>query len=238
MKERKGLIIGSIIILIIFITMLIKGDSSKSILVWIAALLTLFIYSFLYRDNIFYKFAEHLFVGVSVGYGISVYWQNAFIRKVFDPLFITKTYIVDGQFHLWPLLAIVIPTLMGLLMLSIFTKKQAWLIRIPIAFVVGMSAGISVPSTFQAYIFEHTKNTLYITLSISSFIMIVGVITTLVYFFFSKEHKGLLGKTANIGIWFIMIAFGASFGYTVMARISLLIGRMNFLLYDWLGVIK
>ena len=68
--------------------------------------------------------------------------------------------------------------------------------------------------------------------------MILGVITTLVYFFFSKEHKGLLGKTASVGIWFIMIAFGASFVYTVMARISLLIGRMNFLLYDWLGVIK
>ena len=238
MKERIGLIIGSLIILIIFITMLIQGNPSKSILIWISAILTLAIYSFLYKDNVFYKFAEHLFVGVSVGYGISVYWQNSFIRLVFNPLFITKSYIVDGQFHLWPLLAIVIPTLMGLLMLSLFTKKQAWLIRIPIAFVVGASSGMSIPASFQAYIFEHTKNTLYVTLSISSFIMIVGVVTTLVYFFFSKEHKGLLGKTANLGIWFIMIAFGASFGYTVMARISLLIGRMNFLLHDWLGVIK
>ncbi|GAI60092.1 unnamed protein product, partial [marine sediment metagenome] len=68
MKERKGLIIGSVIILVIFIGMLIKGEPSKSIMVWIAAILTLSIYSFLYRDNIFYKFAEHLFVGVSVGY--------------------------------------------------------------------------------------------------------------------------------------------------------------------------
>jgi len=238
MKERKGLIIGSIIILIIFITMLIKGNPSGSILVWIAALLTLFIYSFLYKDNVFYKFAEHLFVGVSVGYGISVYWQNSFIRLVFDPLFITRTYIVNGHFHLWLFLAIIIPTLMGLLMLSIFTKKQGWLIRIPIAFVVGAGSGMSIPSTFQTYIFAHTQNTLFITLSISGFIMIVGVISTLVYFFFSKEHKGVLGKTANLGIWFIMIAFGASFGYTVMARISLLIGRMNFLLHDWLGLIK
>jgi hypothetical protein len=31
-----------------------------------------------------------------------------------------------------------------------------------------------------------------------------------------------------------MVAFGAAFGYTVMARISLLIGRMQFLLGDWL----
>jgi hypothetical protein len=36
----------------------------------------------------------------------------------------------------------------------------------------------------------------------------------------------------------LMISFGASFGYTVMARISLLIGRLEFLLKDWLHIIK
>ncbi|MCK4575532.1 hypothetical protein KAU34_03910, partial [candidate division WOR-3 bacterium] len=137
MKERKGLIIGSVIMIAIFVLMFIKGEPSKSIMVWIAAILTLSIYSFLYKDNVFYKFAEHLFVGVSVGYSVSVVWQNAFIRRVFDPLFITRTYIVNDKFSLYLFLGIVIPTLLGLLMLSIFTKKQAWLIRIPIAFVVG-----------------------------------------------------------------------------------------------------
>ncbi len=238
MRERKGLIIGSVILLVIFVIMLIKGNPSKSILVWVAAILTLSIYSFLYRDNIFYKFAEHLFVGVSMGYSISVVYQNAFIRRVFDPLFITRTYIIEGQFHMVPFLAILIPTLIGLLMISVFAKRYSWLIRIPISFVVGSYAGMSISPSFQANIFEQTQSTLYVILSVSGFIMIIGVITTLVYFFFSKEHKGLLGRTANVGIWFIMIAFGASFGYTVMARISLLIGRMNFLLYDWLGVIK
>lgn len=238
MRERKGLIIGSVILLIIFVIMFIKGDPSKNILVWVAAILTLSIYSFLYRDNVFYKFAEYLFVGVSMGYSISVVYQNAFIRRVFNPLFITRTYIVEGQFNIVPFLAILIPTLIGLLMLSVFTKRYSWLIRIPISFVVGSYAGMSISPSFQANIFEQTRSTLYVILSVSSLIMIIGVITTLVYFFFSKEHKGLLGKTANVGIWFIMIAFGASFGYTVMARISLLIGRMNFLLHDWLGVIK
>jgi MFS family permease len=238
MKERKGLIIGSIILFIIFVVMFITGEPSKSIMIWVAAILTLAIYSFLYRDNVFYKFAEHLFVGVSVGYSVSVVYQNSFIRRVFDPLFITRPYIVEGHFTIYPFLAILIPTLIGLLMLAVFSRKYSWLIRIPISFYIGTAAGLSVNPSFQTYIFEHTKNTLYVTLSVSSFIMIFGVITTLVYFFFSKEHKGFLGKTASIGIWFIMIAFGASFGYTVMARVSLLIGRMNFLLHDWLGVIK
>jgi hypothetical protein len=40
-----------------------------------------------------------------------------------------------------------------------------------------------------------------------------------------------------VGVWFLMIAFGASFGYTVMARVSLLIARVQFLLRDWLHVL-
>ena len=68
-------------------------------------------------------------------------------------------------------------------------------------------------------------------------VSIVGVITGIIYFFFSKEHKGIFGGFAKIGIWFLMIAFGASFGYTVMARISLLIGRVYFLLHNWLHII-
>jgi hypothetical protein len=34
-----------------------------------------------------------------------------------------------------------------------------------------------------------------------------------------------------------MITFGAGFGYTVMARISLLVGRFRFILGDWLGLL-
>jgi hypothetical protein len=64
-------------------------------------------------------------------------------------------------------------------------------------------------------------------------IVVLGVVSTLIYFYFSKEHVGVLGVTARVGIWFIMIAFGAHFGYTVMGRISLLIGRVYFLYHDW-----
>jgi ABC-type microcin C transport system permease subunit YejB len=69
-------------------------------------------------------------------------------------------------------------------------------------------------------------------------IIFFGVLTTLIYFYFSKEHTGLLGGTARVGIWFIMIAFGAHFGYTVMGRISLLIGQVQFILIDWLKLVK
>jgi len=69
-------------------------------------------------------------------------------------------------------------------------------------------------------------------------VILVGVIATISYFFFSAERKGVLKPVSYLGIIFIMVGFGASFGYTVMARISLFIGRLQFLLGDWLGLIK
>ena len=57
----------------------------KLIGVWIAAFLTLCIYSFLYRDNPFYRFAEHLFVGISVGYGIVLSIHQGLIPFAWTP---------------------------------------------------------------------------------------------------------------------------------------------------------
>jgi hypothetical protein len=64
----------------------------------------------------------------------------------------------------------------------------------------------------------------------SNLVVVSGVLAGLVYFFFSKEHTGALGRVSRYGIWILMISFGAAFGYTVMARISLLTGRMEFLM--------
>lgn len=71
----------------------------------------------------------------------------------------------------------------------------------------------------------------------NNFFVVVMVFSALIYFFFSMEHKGVVGRTATFGIWVIMVGFGASFGYTVMARVSLLIGRIQYLLGDWLHLV-
>ncbi len=64
----------------------------------------------------------------------------------------------------------------------------------------------------------------------SNLLLVVGLITSLLYFYFSREHRGALGVATRIGVWFLMISFGASFGFTVMSRVSLAIGRARFLL--------
>ena len=106
--------------------------------------------------------------------------------------------------------------------------------------MIGNTAGIYIISSLHGLIFPQVASTILsldtgngFAGTVLALLVVVGVISTLIYFYFSKEHTGLLGATARVGIWFIMIAFGAHFGYTVMGRISLLIGRAEFLYYEW-----
>lgn len=201
---------------------------------WVAAFLTLGIYSFLYRDNPWYKLSEAIFVGVSAGYWVVVlFWDNFYSKfwlgRVDDP-------------WLW------VGAVLGFLMLLRLVPKIGWISRWPLAFIVGATAGLWMMNYFASNIMAQVQNTIMplfgagYTASfgaiVGNIVIVVGTFSGLVYFFFSKAHTGAFGATARLGIWFIMITFGASFGYTVMSRMSLLIGRIDFLLTDWLGLVQ
>ena len=198
--------------------------------IWIAIALTLCIYSFLYKDNPFFRFAEHLFVGVSAGYLLAITFHTNFLPYIYNPL---KSAVTAGEYKEF---VVLIPAFLGLMMFSRFVPRYGWMVRWPFAFLMGYSAGVKIPVIMQADIFQQIRGTAEPFASadvwtiINSSLIMLGVICTLIYFFFSREHKGITGGLSEIGIIFLMIGFGASFGYTVMARVSLLIGRIDFLL--------
>jgi hypothetical protein len=223
--------------------------SAELIGTWVAAGLTLFCFSFLYKDNPFYKFSEHLYVGISAGYWTSMEYHNVFRPNLWDPLMrldlnILFSFPRVGFAFMWQSLILIIPFAFGILFFTRFTKNFAWLSRWSMALIIGIFAGIAIIgySTGDLILQIHanllplwTGNWLS---SFNNILLTLGVLASLIYFFFSKEHKGALGAGAKIGIWFLMISFGASFGYTVMSRMSLLIGRIYFIFGEWLRLIK
>lgn len=195
---------------------------------WLAATLTIAIFSFLYKDNPFYKLAEHIYVGVSAGFWVIYFW--AFDIK---PMLIDR-FITSIGIEKWILL---IPAILGVLMLTRWFPKIAWISRIPLSFTIGIGAGLGVTASIQGFLIPQIGATLLPLTTINNILLVIGVISTILYFYFSKEFKGVSNIFFRLGIIFIMVAFGASFGYTVMARISLLIGRIYFLLHNFLGII-
>ena len=82
---------------------------SEAFTVWIAAILTLMVYSYLLADNPLYRLAQHVFVGSSVGYAAVVVIHNVLRLRLADPL-------LDDPRANWPYL---VPLLLGLLLLSL-----------------------------------------------------------------------------------------------------------------------
>jgi len=209
--------------------------------VWIAALLTLGIFSFLYKDNPVYKLCEAIFVGTSAGYwAVTLFWDN--IHKILYEGLFPSDPSADPKYYLW------IGGILGFLMLLRLVPKIGWISRWPLAFIVGATAGLYMMLYFVSNAMNQVESTIAIprvgdTSVISwgevpgALIIAIGTAAGLVYFFFSKEHRGAFGVTARVGIWFLMVTFGASFGYTVMSRMSLLIDRMDFLFGAWLGLL-
>jgi hypothetical protein len=195
---------------------------------WVATGLSLFMYSFLYKDNPFFKLGEHLYVGVSVGYGLIITYYEVMVKKLYVPM------VQQGNWWL------IIPLLLGLLVLARFIPAISWLSRISFAFIVGFGSGTAIPRVISSFILQQVQGTLkplvvsgeggvtqFTFAGLNTLLILIGVVSVLFYFFFSIEHTGIVHRVARVGIYFLMVSFGAAFGYTVMARMSLLIGRFD-----------
>lgn len=267
----------------------------ETIGLWLAALLTLAIFSFLYRDNPFYKTAEHIFVGIS-----AAYWMTVGFWSTVVPNLLAKLFPWQIKFSLQPSLnldevlekneasswfgALVnyasangdglranwlqlcnfdffIPLVLGIMLLWRLSPKGGWISRWPLAFIIGTTAGLRLIAYLGADFVKQIDSTIVPLLvpiylpnlttgietfsfgdsfyaSMNNMIVVFGVLCGLIYFFFSLEHKGVVGVASRIGIYILMISFGGGFGYTVMGRVTLLSARFRFLVKDWLNLIS
>jgi len=220
--------------------------------IWIGVFLTLCMFSFLWRESGFYRFGEHLFVGVANGWSVAFMYNNVLVPNLIKPA--GDAFKEAGREGLsWALFnpfqdtnfIVILFGMIGCLYFTRFIPRISWMVRIPIGIFMGYYTGLSVPAYFQGTVLRQVGATILTPEKMTGFgegaiavLVFLGVICTIIYFFFSKEHKGFLKGASWVGIVFIMIGFGASFGFTVMARMSLAIGRFTFLLRDWLGLVQ
>jgi hypothetical protein len=135
----------------------------------------------------------------------------------------------------------------------IYSRRHAWMSRL----VVGLFFGFTAGQAFQRYAavqFPLIRSAVNVPLvnppevraagaywmtpvsaTLNNALFLVIVVCVMSYFFFSFEQKNkpVVQRAARLGRYLLMFAFGAMFGSTIMARMSLLIGRMDFLINDW-----
>ena len=219
--------------------------SSTWLQIILAGISTLAIFSFLIRENPFYRLFEHLFMGVATAVGIMATIKYFIVPDVIDPLFgLDVNSYPDGTLvapYNSANLLLLIPIAFGSLYYCILTKRFSWLAQV----VIGFSLGIGAGNAFKAVLNEmmpqlkDSFRPLYVSgdilASVSNLIFIVTLVCSMTYFFFTfkRSENGVIAKSAATGRYLMMCCFGAFFGATIMARMALLVERLDFLLHQF-----
>lgn len=197
----------------------------------LAALLTVMVLSRILGDNPFFRVAQYLFVGVSLGLGFVVAYQEvlrpAALRIASDPT--APTLIVYA-----------VPLALGLLLLPRITRRQrsSWLANIPLALIFGvgaaLAAGGAVAGTLIPQISANARGAGgSIEQIIGAIVLALGTIVVLCSFYFTVPQASGVGRLvrsgATIGHWILMIAFGFFFAGAVQTYLAALTERLRFL---------
>jgi hypothetical protein len=200
---------------------------SATVQTWMAAFFTLAIYTLvLYKDNKVFRFAETVMVAITAANSIVLTYHN-YLKPA-----VAVDIVQNGKYLQ------IIPLALGLMMYMRFVPKYSWVSRIPMGFWVGVGASYVLtrnPATFISQI----AATFMPLNTINNIVFVTGVVAVIVYFYFTVPlNKQPMRGASMLGRAFLLVAFGATFGSTVMSRVSALLGRLQFLLQDWLKVAK
>jgi hypothetical protein len=216
----------------------------------LAFVLTLMVFSYLLGDNPLFRVAQHLLVGLALGFAWIVAWHTIFLPRVLA---------LVGQDWQEAALYTVIPLVLGALLLLKGRGSGSRLSSLPLAYLFGVGAALALAGAIfgtlipqvratmlsfnpDDYLAKYPREDVWYPV-INAIFIVVGTVSTLVYFTFTaggesrvkRFRGGLVRFGAGVGRWFLMIVFGALFGSLVMSRISLLVERITFLI-DVLGL--
>lgn len=208
---------------------------------FIAAILTLMVFSYIFGDNALFKLATHIFVGVAVGYAIIIIWHQVFLPTVTTGNLITAL----PALILCLFLILKIPAGQG--------NTFSALGNITLAFVLGIGAALALGGALFGTLipqvtamtgislnpnhYPNTQQEVGLVIWLNNIIIVLGTIGTFFYFTFTVRSKGVLGGLregfvrfwAGMGRLMIIFTLGALFANTVSARVALLISRIQFL---------
>jgi hypothetical protein len=222
------------------------------------------LYTVLYKENKFYRFWEHIFVGLVAGYSLVALWKEILKTNWWDRMIGQQA--ADGnpaQPGYW-LYVFLLP--IGLMGYTIFSRKHNWISRIPIGIILGLYSGQQFLAWQNRYLPQvadsarpilptpgagffkpdaanlpaervaEINSHVYGSQALSNAIFVITLLSVVSYFLFSFDVRNkALARVTGLGRWLLMIGFGAIFGSTVMMRFTLLIDRMY---YIWIEFVK
>jgi len=189
---------------------------------WLAAFLTIGLFSWMWKENPWFRLVEHIYVGAALGV-LAIQGYQSVLDIAWKPA------TQQGKAILW------IPLFMGVLLFSRWSKKYMWVSRSSLCLLVGTTPAVSMNGAIKAQLTAQVAATMMKLNTVNNIIFVLITACATLYFVFTLPQKWAQ-PIIDLGKYGMMIAFGATFGNTVMSRISLFTGRLQFLLFTWLKI--
>ena len=208
----------------------------------VSFILTLLVFSYLLGDNVLFRLATYLFVGISAGYVTTIIIYQVIWPRIVLPL-------VNGTNDERILAAV--PLLLGALLLFKLFPRLSSIGSIPMGYLVGIGAALAVGGAVMGTIFSQVGGTIALfdfrtqaTQSVSPLIRVIeailillGTLSTLIFFHFSTRAQRAtevkrakwIETLSKIGQVFIAITFGALFAGVYLTAIAALVDRLDFI---------
>lgn len=183
---------------------------------YVAAILTLMIWSYLHKESILFRFAEYTFIGIASGH-LFVMTVIRLRDSVVVPLVSKSQY------------ALALPVVLGMMLYARYYKQTEWLSRWPLAILVGVGTGLATRGMIDAQFVAQIVATVTPKDLVNGTIIALLTACSLAFFFFTREQIGLFGKLTRAGRMTMMVAMGASFGTLATTRLTLCVDRIKFL---------
>lgn len=202
---------------------------------------TLSIFSYILGDNMLFRIASSIFIGAAAGFAVILSIYNVLIPQVIVPL-------LEGDSS--NMILVFIPLLLSLLLVFKLSPKLSGLGNPSMAFLVGVGVAAVIGGAITGTIFPQSLATIHlfgkssegssglgIFRFIESSIILMGTITTLVYFHFSARQKpGQYPRRWEpiewlswIGQCFIAVTLGVLYAGVLLSALAALVERVSFL---------
>ena len=201
----------------------------------VGLVLTLAVFSYLLGDNILFRIAIYIFVGVAAGFAAVMVLHNVIWSLIIIPL------IYGSQTER---LLLIVPLLLVLPLSLRAFPRFGGAGGLALAFLVGVGAAVAIGGAVLGTIFPQVTATAgLINLSqggiggfLQGVVILLGTVTTLIYFHFGTRARP--GRAPQRAAWiegiaqyggqtFIIITFGVIFAGVYAAALTALIERLN-----------
>ena len=191
---------------------------------------TIFILSYIVGDNFLFRLATHIFIGAAAGYASVVTLYNVILPQLILPFF------NGGQGEMILTISLLIPSI---LLLAKVSPRLSMIGNPAIAILVGIGAAVAIGGGIFGTIFPQVSASVSVFETnnfLEGIILLVGTLTTLLYFQFGakkKSQRPAMAQTTKLIRWigkaFIAITFGALFAGVYISALTALIERFSFL---------